>query len=143
MRFSDATGRKVVSTSTAETVGVVDGFVVDPVSRVVAGLKVKGSHGSSLVLWSQLIAFGSDAVTVASAEELEDAAGDLAERSDSHHQLLGKRVLSAAGDELGVVRDVAFDPETAQITELLLGHSDVPGVRLLGVGSYAVVVATA
>ena len=38
MKFSDATGRQVVSTSTAATVGKIDEFVVDPQLRAVVAV---------------------------------------------------------------------------------------------------------
>jgi hypothetical protein len=55
------------------------------------------------------------------------------------HHLLGKRVLSTGGDDLGKVDDVEFDPGTGTITALLLPGGEVAGIRLVGVGSYAVV----
>ena len=52
-----------------------------------------------------------------------------------------KRVLTSAGDELGTIKDIDFDPETGALTTFLLeGASDVAADRLIGVGSYAVVV---
>jgi hypothetical protein len=38
MLFSDATGRTVLSTGTAETVGTVAGFIVDPVTAQIVAL---------------------------------------------------------------------------------------------------------
>ena len=66
MRFSEAKGRKVVSTATAETVGRVDGFVVDPRSRTVLALKVKKAASGDVLPWRQVESFGTDAVTVVS-----------------------------------------------------------------------------
>ena len=60
--------------------------------------------------------------------------------SEKHHRMLGKRVFSTGGDELGKVDDVEFDPDTGTITALFLAGGEVAGVRLIGVGSYAVVV---
>ncbi len=49
MRFSEATGHKIVSTSTAATIGRVDGFVVDPAHRTVLALQVgKADSGDTL-----------------------------------------------------------------------------------------------
>ena len=53
---------------------------------------------------------------------------------------MGKRILSSAGDELGEVDDVEFDPESGQIQPLIAGNQDIAGERLIGIGSYAVVV---
>ena len=43
------------------------------------------------------------------------------------------------GDEIGTVDDVEFDPETGEVTSLILASGDIAGTRLVGIGSYAVV----
>lgn len=139
-RFSEATGRQVVSTSTAATLGKVDEFLIDPVARSVVALRLKKTAGGDTLRWSDITAFGADAVTVLGADAIADRDPDLAELAGKDHRLLGKRVLSTAGDQLGTVEDVEFDPETGTITALLLTGAQIAGVRLLGVGSYAVVV---
>lgn len=53
---------------------------------------------------------------------------------------MGNRVLSTAGDELGTVTDVEFDGGSGSVTRLLLVENEIAGVRLRGIGSYAVVV---
>ena len=143
MRFSDAKGRKVVSTSTAETVGKLEAFVVDPASQSVVALTVKKADGDTLP-WAALTAFGADAITVPDADAIAVATPEVEVLSDKHHRVLGKRVLSTDGDELGSVHDLDVDPTTGRLMSLLLqgGQVDaVEGNRLIGVGSYAVVVA--
>jgi sporulation protein YlmC with PRC-barrel domain len=140
MRFSEATGRQVVSTSTAVTVGRVDDFVIDPRSRAVVALTVKKTAGGDTVRWSDLTAFGTDAVTVSGAERITEAGPEIAALSGKDHRVMGKRVLTTAGDDIGKVDDVEFDPESGTITALILASGDVAGVRLVGVGSYATVV---
>ena len=140
MRFSDAIGRKVVGTATAETVGKVDGFVVDPRSRAVLAVEVKKSHGGDTLAWSDITAFGADAVIVTDSDKLTDAGDAVAALSGKDHHLVGKRVLSTTGDELGKVEDIEFDPESGTLTTLLLADTEVAGSSLVGVGSYAVVV---
>lgn len=141
MLFSEARGRQVVSTATAETVGVVDGFVVDPSTHSVLSLELRKTHGNeSSLRWSNIAAFGTDAVTVGDADKLTEPGEDVEALSGKDHRLVGKRVLSSAGDELGEVSDVDFDPSSGAITALLLGEDEVEGARLVGVGSYSVVV---
>lgn len=142
MKFSEAEGRKVVSTTNAETVGKVDDYIVDPARRSVVALELKKTGSGDTVRWSDIVGFGTDAVTVAGPEKITDAPADIEALSGKDHRLRGKRVLSADGDELGKVDDVEFDHESGEITGLVLDDSMVPGVRLIGVGSYAVVVAT-
>ncbi|MGI8816749.1 MAG: PRC-barrel domain-containing protein [Pseudonocardia sp.] len=140
MRFSEARGRKVVSIATADTVGKVDGFVIDPTARAVCALEVRKTASGSVLPWSGVESFGADAVTVAGAEQITSAAEDLAALMDKDHRVVGKRVLSTRGDDLGKVRDVEFDGESGLLTLLVLDQGEVAGVRLRGVGSYAVVV---
>lgn len=140
MLFSDAKGRKVVSTSTAETVGKVSGFVVDPTSRAVLALHVKKAESGDTLRWDRLTAFGVDAVTVSGAGDVTAADPAVEALSDKAHRVLGKRVLSTSGDELGKVDDVEFDASSGTVTALVLDKGSVEGVRLVGVGSYAVVV---
>ena len=135
--FGEAKGRPVVSTTTAETVGKVEGFVVDPAARRVVALRLK-KH--DVLRWPDLTAFGSDAVTVGGADRIGPPDGDLVRLADKKHDVIGKRVLSAAGDELGKVHDVEFEADTGEVTTLVLDSGSVVGGRLLGIGSYAVVV---
>lgn len=138
--FSDANGRKVVSTSSAETVGKVDGFVVDPVTRSVIALEIKKSESGDVLLWQDIAGFGDDAVTVASADKVIDATPAVDALQGKDHEIKGKRVLTTSGLELGKVKDVDFDPQTGAITLLTLKGHEVPGSALTGVGSYAVIV---
>jgi hypothetical protein len=49
-------------------------------------------------------------------------------------------VLSTAGVQLGTILDVDFDPAVGRLAWLLLEQAPIDAGRLLGVGSYAVVV---
>ena len=140
MRFTEAAGRKVVSTSTAETVGQIAEFVVDPQSRSVVAVTVKKTGGGDTVLWPRITAFGVDAVTVPGAEVIVDANDVVAALSAKDHRLLGKRILTTGGEDLGEVTDVEFDPDSGALATLIAASGDVSGERLVGVGSYAVVV---
>lgn len=143
MRFTDVHKRKIVSTGSAETVGRVSELLVDPGHRSVAGLVCSKTKHGSVIPWGSLTAVGDDAITISDDDKIVEPEGRLAELQGKAHRLLGKRVLSAGGDVLGEVDDVDFDPESGRVLTLLLDTGEVPGVRLVGVGSYAVVVATA
>lgn len=138
--FSEAKGRQVVSTSTADTVGKVHELVVDPATRTVLALELKKTASGDTLRYTDITAFGEDAVTVAGADAITEAGEDVAALLGKDHHLLGKRVLSSAGDELGKVTDIEFSAESGRVTALHLDGSQVAGQRLLGVGSYAVVV---
>ena len=143
MLFSEAKGHKVVSSSSAATVGKVAGFVVDPVTRSVVALQLKKTENGDYLRWPDLVAFGADAVTVKDGSVLGDGGPEVAAHGGKAHRVLGKRVLTSGGDELGKVADVGFDPATGTLTSLVLGKGgsgEVAGERLVGIGSYAVVV---
>ena len=140
MRFSAAVGRKVVGTNAAEAVGQVAGFVVDPVGRRVLAVQVKKSESGTTLPWSSISSFGDDAVIVRGADAIGEPDEASVALTGKHHELVGKRVLTSAGNELGTVGDVDFDPDSGAITSLLLDTGNVTGGRLFGAGSYAVVV---
>jgi sporulation protein YlmC with PRC-barrel domain len=141
MLFSEARGRKVVSSSTATTVGKVSRFIVDPATRAVVGVELKKAEHGDTLRWSDITAFGADAVTVTGPDRIGDGGESVRALSGKAHRVLGKRVLTSTGDELGKVTDVDFDPVSGVLTALLVDNgSEVEAGRLLGVGSYAVVV---
>ena len=141
MRTSEAHGHKVVSTASAETVGRIERFVIDAPAQHVAGLSLRKTSGDGDILpWSGIASFGADAVTVAADDAVVVAEGRLKELTDKRFAVQGKRVLSQAGVELGVVKDVDFDPADGTVRALLTDREEVPGSRLVDVGSYAVIV---
>lgn len=139
-RFSEAKGRQVVSTATADTVGKVADFVVDPLTRSVLAVQVRKTSSGDTLLFSAITAFGEDAVTVSGADTITEPGEDVTALLGKDHQLVGKRVLTAGGDELGKVSDIEFSAESGRLTTIHLTEGEVGGQRLLGVGSYAVVV---
>ncbi len=140
MKFSDAKGHKVVDRSTASTVGQVRGFLVDPGSRSVVALRLKKTDRGNALRWSDLTAFGIDAVTIADSAAITELDGELEALRGKRRRLVKKRVLTTGGDELGEVSDVEFDPETGALTTILLQGEGIAADRLVGIGSYAVVV---
>ncbi len=140
MLFSEASGRKVVSTSTAQTVGQIADFVIDPQTQSLVAITVKKADHGDTLLWPSITAFGVDAVTVAGAEVIVDANDVVKALSGKDHRLVGRRVLTTTGEDLGTVDDVDFDPETGRLMTLTLGSAAIAGERLIGIGSYAAVV---
>ena len=141
MRFSEAKGHRVMSTSEAVTVGRVKSLVVDvPAARVVA-LQLRKTPGEgNLLTWEDMSAFGRDAITVEAGSVITVATGDLVRLSDKQHDAIGKRVLTTEGVELGSVQDIDFDLADGSIVSVLTETDEVAGSRLLDLGSYAIVV---
>lgn len=141
IRFSDITGNPVMDTSTATTVGKVQAPIVDPVTQRVVAFRVKRSKGpGDVLLWGALAGLGPDALTVDSAERLADPPAELKHRATGKLDLIGRLVLTEHGHRLGKIRDLEFDPKDGRVTSLMLKDAFVDGERLLGIGSYAVVV---
>lgn len=141
MRFSEAKNRRVISTSEAETVGRVRDLIVDPRSRTIVALALRKTGGDGDILpWVEMKSFGQDAITVHGPERIVKAEGELAVLADKNHRVLGKRVLTDRGDEMGAVSDIEFDPESGAVRALLLGKDEISGERLHAIGTYAVIV---
>lgn len=141
MLFSEAVGHKVVSTGNASTVGHIGSLIIDPaVGKVVALSLKKTPVTGTLLPWSDITAFGVDAVTVAGEHLIVAEGGHFAELNEKAHVIVKKRILTTAGLQIGIVRDVDFDPADGTILGILTDDQPVDGRSLLGVGSYAVVV---
>ncbi|HKS53473.1 MAG TPA: PRC-barrel domain-containing protein [Pseudonocardiaceae bacterium] len=142
MLFSQARKHTVVSTATATRVARVEGFVVLPGPARVALLRLgKVSGAGTLLAWDDVQGFGPDAVTVASDAVLRPARDQLEQRAENNDlEILGKRVLSEQGTQLGTITDVDFDPETGAVTLLITKTETISGQRLIGLGGYAAVV---
>jgi sporulation protein YlmC with PRC-barrel domain len=140
-RFTTASGRKVVSRTSAEELGHLAHIVVDVEDRQVASLVVGKGRKALVVAWEHVSGFGPDAVMLADDGVLHPPRDD-GERAaaDGALELVGKRALSELGIELGTLDDILFDPATGALEALVLGEREEPATSLLGAGSFAVVV---
>jgi len=143
MRFSEAHHKQVVATSTATKAGRVEGFVVTPRPARIAALRLGKVEGpGSLLGWSDLKAFGYDAVTVESPEVIRVPADADEERAASKDlDLVGKPALDEYGDALGRITDVDFDPATGDIVAVITDREEIRGAALIGLGGYAAIFA--
>lgn len=141
MRFSETKGRKVVATASADTVGQVRELLVDPATRSVVAFRLKKYDHGEVLRWGALTAVGVDAITVADTGALTGLDADLEPLSGKSRRMVKKRVLSTAGVDLGVVGDVTFDPASGRLSTIVLkDDTEIDASRLVGIGSYAVVV---
>lgn len=132
--LKDLRKRKVVDTSTAETIGRVRDIHIDPAGPRVHAIQVKGSR-SGVVRFDDIEGIGPDAVTVGAAELVrEDETGLPRALSDA----VGARLLDDHGHEHGKVRDLSID-ESGRIVGVSTAEATHAGT-LLGIGSYAVVI---
>jgi sporulation protein YlmC with PRC-barrel domain len=139
--FRRSSGRKVVSRASATEVGSVSHLLVDVRRRQVAAVVIGRGKRAQLIDWSQLSGFGPDAVMVVDDDARRPPADDRERAAaEGSLELVGKRVLSERGNDLGQIDDVTFDADTGALEDLLIGDRRVPAGSLLGSGSYAVVV---
>jgi uncharacterized protein YrrD len=142
IRCNEAVGRPILSRSSAEALGELRGFVIDPRERRVIRLVVHRGRTDELVAWEDISGFGPDAVLVSSsgalrAAESDDDKADVARRRDP----LAKQLLNDQGNGAGKVRDATFDEETGALQSVSGDSAEVDASRIRGIGSYAVVVA--
>jgi sporulation protein YlmC with PRC-barrel domain len=64
----------------------------------------------------------------------------VAELSAKQSEVIGKRLLTDAGAEIATVTDVDFDPANGAVVSLITASGPVYGRRLIGCGSYAVII---
>ena len=141
MNVSDVIGRSVLDLSTATTVGRVDDVVIDPRSRRLVGFHLAKVSGSATWLpWEALRSLGADALTIDGAEALTEPPAD--ERAGLRaRRAFGGRVLTDSGHELPSLTNFDVDPESGAVNGVAVGDRTVPGESLIGIGSYATVVA--
>lgn len=126
MHYTDLKGRQVVALDTADTLGHVADGVMAREGLCFAGLKINLSglfSGSSAVRWDDIYGIGADAITLKEGHILKDA-----ERTQelaglpSANDILGDRVMSEYGTELGTVGDIDLNGETGQVNSFLLSE---------------------
>lgn len=140
--FSAAQGRSVVAADTAETLGEIKSFVVDPTASRIDAVHVSGrGERAQIVPWSAITSFGDDAVIAEAAHVAEQVSTEReAEAAKGKIAALGVRVLDTNGFELGTADDVAFDVDTGELTGVHTGQGPVDAGRLRALGSYALIV---
>jgi sporulation protein YlmC with PRC-barrel domain len=139
-RFTAATGRRVVSRTSAEEVGSLAHIVIDAERRQVAMLVIGKGRKARLVAWEKVSGFGPDAIMIADERALQEPRDDREQAAaDGNLELVGKRVLSDTGNDLGKVTDVVFDPDTGAIESIAVDERESPADSLLGAGTFAVV----
>ncbi|HSK91212.1 MAG TPA: PRC-barrel domain-containing protein [Euzebyales bacterium] len=145
LRFSRAEHTPVYSKSSADEVGRVLRYVVDPRARRVVAVHVAGRRRKALLLdWAHVVGFGPDAVVMDDDEHLRAPAGEYEEGiAAGRMELRGRRVLTDAGFDIGPLTDVEFDEATGAIERIETARAHVRGSGLRAIGPWAVVVAHA
>lgn len=141
IQLSALRDREVLNTSSATTVGQVDGVIIDPASHTVTALTIRGTiDDATIVPWTDL-EIGPDLVTVTTRGAVHAPRNHRERRAvDKELTVVAKRVLTDSGVEIGVVHDVSVEETSGAIVEIHLGGRHIAGADLVGIGGYAVVV---
>jgi uncharacterized protein YrrD len=135
-----AIGRKVVSRATAIELGAVSRLLVNVEQHRIEAVVSGRGKKAQLLDWANVSGFGPDAVMIVDEGALRAPADDReTAAADGKLELVGRRVLSERGNELGQIEDVTFDADTGALEDLLIGDRRLPAGSLLGSGSYAAV----
>jgi sporulation protein YlmC with PRC-barrel domain len=146
MLFSEVRRHPVMATDSVTTVGRLERLVVDPAAGSVIALQLKKSEGEGDTLhWEDMIAFGPDAITITGTDVLASASGRAAEVTATDFELVGKRVLTDGGTEIGKSTTSISTPRPGRVRALLtpIVHENAGDRRLLlgpgGVAGMAVI----
>lgn len=141
--MASALGRGVVALDTAEDIGEVKSFVVSPDAKRIERLHIAGRRKRALFAeWSDLESFGTDAVVVTGTDAPSGSDDDRdIDSAKGAIDILGARVLTTSGFEVGAVEDVHFDETAGEIVSVLTTRGDtVNASSIVSLGSYALVV---
>ena len=136
-------GRDVVAVDNAESIGTVKHFVVSRAADRIERLHIDGRKKNAVfVEWSDLESFGADRVMVSAASAPRETENERdADAAKGDIDLIGARILDAAGFEHGEVDDGQFDSDTGRIVSVTSTNGDViDASRIQSLGSYALVV---
>ncbi len=154
MKLSDVRNQPVVSVADAEKLGTVEDIVLDPSSGKVLGLRVRRAGlftKGEAVLLDDVLSIGLDAVTLQDASRMNDEK-KFREFDDSTtgSKVIGARMMTEHGHEVGTVSDLDVDFEHGVVTQYLLSGSfldkfrkdehSVPASAVLKIGDSMVVV---
>jgi len=125
MHAHDFKGLAVIAAAEGEQLGTVARIYLDPDARAITGFAFNAAHGLLQPEWSPRVdmthvqSLGPDAVIVGSKDDVQgdrtdERFPDLVEFDD----LVGRPMLTTAGESLGKVTDIVFDDQTFEVAEI-------------------------
>lgn len=151
-RGRDLVGMPIINLTNGETVGRVKDVLFDPTSHQFVGIEMDGGgwlKGPRKIHFDDFAGIGEDAITI-----LEDSvimkALPCEESVITEDKVVGSRVLTKDGNELGTISDIIIDLTTGNIThyqisdgiiqDLLEGRGIVPIDTGITYGKDAIIV---
>jgi uncharacterized protein YrrD len=116
----DASGLLVITRDSGKKVGKVEDLVLDPQGSRVLGILVDEAgwfKEAKVVAWSSFRAIGLDAVIINEEASVKKASEvpEMSEVLEAGNVLIGARVSTTDGRELGKIEEFYFDPETGVV----------------------------
>lgn len=153
MRFSrEIIGVSVVHAASGRELGRVTEWLLDGDGEVIVAFVAEGGGWlpqKNIFAFRDILGMGNDAVIVA-REGVPPQGEPPAVDGHPTNRVLGKRVLTASGDELGVVEDILFDEGTGKVTgwrlssglidDILSGRPVMEQQPLLSIGEDALII---
>jgi sporulation protein YlmC with PRC-barrel domain len=137
-------GRPVISQTSGHELGTVQDLMVDPESKRIRFVRLSARGSGELLDWSDVAAFGADAVMVENDDVVHEARDDEQQRVlTGDTSILDKLILSDQGNACGQVQDVQLDLETGEVQDLRTENGALDAQRLVGIGAYAVIIKAA
>lgn len=143
MRWNTIRGNTIVSSDDAKSLGTVASLSMsfDDTATIDAFVVDDADGGRSMLPFSAVKSFGDDALVVDDPTTLRPSKSDIEDEAVlGAHQVIGKRVLTDTGGAMGTASDIEFSTNTGECERIILADDDLPAGRLLGVGSFAVIV---
>ena len=138
MRITELSGHPVLDIDTAKEIATTKAVIIDAEAGRVSAFHVDGD--APVLSFDEVESVGADRITVRGAQLHEPRSPAEQRAVQEGLDPLGSKVLTEQGVEWGTVDDVEIDPADGRIVSLHVGGHDVPGGRLRGVGTYALVV---
>ena len=139
MLLTTTLGEKVVSKGSAETLGSVDGVVIDAARHLITALQVGKGRKAKVVPWDAISGVGTAAVIVERDDALRDPDDEIEPRyTRGDVAVIGALTLSDLGNSLGTIVDLEYDSDTGSITAIRTSQSnEISGDRLRAAGTHA------
>lgn len=141
MLLTSTLGENVVSKASAETLGSVQGVVVDAGARTLAAVQVGKGRKARVVPWASISGVGSAAVVVDDEDAPREPTDDEDRYVGGSVKVIGGLVLSDRGNAHGDIVDLEYDEETGAVVSIRTRTATIAAERLHSIGSYAWVVA--
>lgn len=125
---TEVLGKPVISLEGGVQLGTVDDLLFSENQSHILGFSVKPGMftDSFVVLFSEISAFGPDALVARQARSVQPAAGTAA--VEPQPAIRGKRVMTRNGRDLGEVTDLHFDEQSGEILGYELANNAFAGL---------------